>query len=69
MSRRIHQRHKKVTLFKLGKLWVFKHFFDDKETFKTLAENYNYDKFQIRVRDLRREEQGLKRRWLLECYL
>jgi hypothetical protein len=22
-------KHKRITVFKLGKLWVFKHFFDD----------------------------------------
>ena len=33
------QHHKKINLFKLGKLWVFKHFFDDKAIFKALAES------------------------------
>jgi hypothetical protein len=32
------QRHKKINLFKLGELWVLKHFFDDKAIFKALAE-------------------------------
>ncbi len=38
---------KRITPFKLGKLWVFKHFFDDKETFEALAENFNEDKFRF----------------------
>jgi hypothetical protein len=41
------QHRKKIKLFKLGKLWVFKHFFDNKEIFKALAESYNEDKFRF----------------------
>jgi len=37
---------KKITLFKLGKIWIFKHFFDDK-AFKALAENYYEVKFRF----------------------
>lgn len=37
---------KRIILFKQGKLWVFKHFFYNKETFKALVENYNEDKFR-----------------------
>ena len=35
------QRRKKIILFKLGKIWAFKHFFDDKAIFKALAESCN----------------------------
>jgi hypothetical protein len=41
------QCRKKINLFKLGKLWIAKHFFDNKGTFKALAENYNEDKFRF----------------------
>jgi hypothetical protein len=40
-------RRKRITLFKLGKLWVFKHFFEDKEMFKALADFYNEDQFRF----------------------
>lgn len=50
-------RRKKVTQFKLGKLWVFKQFFDNKETFKVLPENYNEDKLGFKFKTFR-EEQG-----------
>jgi len=40
-------RRKRITFFKLGRLWVFKHFFEDKETFRALAENYNEDRFRF----------------------
>lgn len=31
------QRRSKICLFKLGKIWVFKHFLDDKAIFKTFG--------------------------------
>ena len=51
---------KKIILFKLGKLWVFKHFFDNKETFKALAENYNEDKFRFEFKTFGARNQALK---------
>ena len=54
------QRRKKVTLFKLGKIWVFKHFLDNKETFKALAENYNEDKFRFEFKTFGTRNQALK---------
>ncbi len=54
------QRPKKIILFKLGKLWVFKHFFDNKETFKALAENYNEDKFRFEFKTFGARNQALK---------
>jgi hypothetical protein len=46
------KRRIRITLFKLGKLWVFKHFFEDKEMFKALAEFYNEDKFRLNSKPL-----------------
>ncbi len=54
------QRRKKINLFKLGRLWVFKHFFDNKETFKALAEYYNEDKFRFEFKTFGERNQGLK---------
>jgi hypothetical protein len=51
---------KRITLFKLGKLWVFKHFFDDKETFKVLAENYNEFKFRFEFKTFGERNKALK---------
>src|SRR5512137_765591 len=53
-------RRKRITLFKLGKLWVFKHFFDNKETFKALAESYNEDKFRFEFITIGARNQALK---------
>lgn len=41
------KRRKRITLFKVGKLWLFKHFFDDKEMFKALLDYYNKDLYMI----------------------
>jgi len=54
------QRRKKINLFKLGKLWVFKHFFDDKAIFKALADNYNEDKFRFEFKTFGARNQALK---------
>ena len=37
------ERRKRITFFKLGKLWVFKYFLEDKETFKALLDHYSQD--------------------------
>ena len=54
------QRPKKIILFKLGKLWVFKHFLDNKETFKALAESCNEDKFRFEFKTFGARNQALK---------
>lgn len=54
------QRRKGTNLFWLGKLWVFKHFFDNKETFKALAENYNEDKFRFELKIFGERNKALK---------
>lgn len=54
------QRRKRITLFKLGKLWVFKHFFDDTESFKALAEFYNEDKYRFEFKTIGERNKALK---------
>lgn len=39
------KRH--VTLFKAGNHWIFKHYFDDLETFRELADYYDGDGFRF----------------------
>ena len=39
---------------------MFKHFFDNKETFKALAENYNEDKFRFEFKTFGARNQALK---------
>ena len=54
------QRRSKICLFKLGKIWVFKHFFDDKAIFKALVENYNEDKLRFEFKTFGARNQALK---------
>ncbi|MBP7067530.1 MAG: hypothetical protein KBB04_04545 [Methanothrix sp.] len=53
---------KRITFFKLGKLWVFKHFFDNNETFKfkDLAENYNENKFRFEFKTFGERNKTLR---------
>jgi len=37
------KRRKRINIFKVGKLWVFKYFLEDKETFKALLDHYSQD--------------------------
>jgi hypothetical protein len=53
-------RRMKITLFKIGKLWVFKHFFDNKEVFRALAESYSEDKFRFEFKTFGARNQALK---------
>jgi len=54
------QKRKKIILFKIGKFWVFKHFFDNKEIFKALADSYNEDKFRFEFKTFGARNQALK---------
>jgi hypothetical protein len=40
-------KHKRIIVFKMGKLWIFKHFSNDKELFKALADYYNKDQYRF----------------------
>ena len=40
---------KKLNIFKIGSLWCFKYFFDDKEIFRELIEYYNRDKYRFEL--------------------
>jgi len=44
----------------LASYWVFKLFFDNKETFKALAENYNEDKFRFEFKSFGERNNALK---------
>lgn len=45
-------RKKEITIFKAGGHWVFKHYFDDRDTFMELAEYYDKDKYCFVLRTL-----------------
>jgi hypothetical protein len=51
---------KRVKIFKLDKLWVLKHFFDDKEIFKALLDYYNQDQYRFEFKSIGERNNALK---------
>ena len=45
----VEPKKEKLNIFKLGNLWCFKYFFDDKETFKELSEYYNQERYRFEL--------------------
>ncbi len=56
----IIRRKKHINLFKLGKLWVFKYFFEEEEIFKALAEHYNEDMYRFEFKTFGARNNALK---------
>jgi len=54
------ERRKRVTVFKLGKLWVFKQFFDNHELFNALLDYYNKDLFRFEFKSTGARNNALK---------
>jgi hypothetical protein len=54
------ERRKRVTIFKLGKLWVFKQFFDNHELFNVLLDYYNKDLFRFGFKSTGARNNALK---------
>lgn len=46
--------------FYVERAWVFKHFFDNEETFKALVENKNKDKFRFGLKTFGEMNKALK---------
>ena len=44
------ERRKRIVFFKLGKLWVFKQFFDKRVLFDALLKYYNKDLFSFELK-------------------
>jgi hypothetical protein len=53
-------RRKKISVFKIGKLWAFKHFFEDRELFKSLLGYYNKDLYRFEMKTLGSRNDILK---------
>jgi hypothetical protein len=53
-------RRKKITIFKLGKLWVFKQFFDNRVVFDALLDYYNKDLFRFEFKYIGTRNNALK---------
>ncbi len=53
-------KRKSITMFKLGKLWAFKHFFEDKSLFLALLGNYNKDQYRFEFKSIGARNNALK---------
>jgi hypothetical protein len=54
------KRRQHLNVFKVSKLWVFKHFFDDKEIFKALLDYYNQDQYRFEFKSIGERNNALK---------
>ena len=50
----------RVNVFKVGKLWLFKHFFDNRELFEALLDHYNKDLYRFEFKSTGARNNGLK---------
>jgi hypothetical protein len=53
-------KRKRITIFKLGKLWVFKHFFDNRTVFDALLDYYNKDQFRFEFKSIGTRNNAIK---------
>jgi hypothetical protein len=53
-------KRKHITMFKLGKLWVFKYFFEDKALFLALLGSYNKDQYRFEFNSVGARNNALK---------
>lgn len=53
-------RRKNITIFKLGKLWVFKQFFDNRVVFDALLDYYNKDLYRFEFKYIGTRNNALK---------
>ena len=54
------QRLKRITMFKVDKLWLFKCFFEDKEVFNALLDHYNKDLYRFEFKSTGARNNALK---------
>jgi len=56
----VKERRKRIIVFKVGKLWLFKQFFDNKEIFKALLGYYNQDNYRFEFKTTGERNNALK---------
>jgi hypothetical protein len=54
------ERRKHLTFFKLGKLWVFKQFFDNRALYDALLDYYNKDLYRFEFKSIGARNNALK---------
>jgi hypothetical protein len=53
-------KRKRIIVFKLGKLWVLKQFFDNRELFNALLDYYNKDLYRFEFKSTSARNNALK---------
>jgi hypothetical protein len=53
-------KRKRITVFKIGKLWLFKQFFDNRELFNALLDYYNKEQYRFEFKSIGARNNALK---------
>ena len=53
-------KRKRINVFKVGKLWLFKYFFDNRELFEALLDHYNKDLYRFEFKSTGARNNALK---------
>ena len=53
-------KRKRINVFKVGKLWLFRHFFDNRELFEALLDHYNKDLYRFEFKSTGARNNALK---------
>jgi hypothetical protein len=53
-------KRKRISVFKVGKLWLFKYFFDDRELFEALLDYYNQDQYRFEFKSIGARNNAFK---------
>jgi hypothetical protein len=57
----VAERQMRINVFKVGRLWVFKHFFSENEgLFRQLADHYNRESYRFEFKSVGERNQALK---------
>ncbi len=54
------EKRKHVNLFKVGKLWIFKYFFENRELFEALLDHYNKNQYRFEFKSVGARNNALK---------
>jgi hypothetical protein len=53
-------KRKRINVFRVGKLWLFKYFFDNMELFETLVDHYNKNLYRFEFKSTGARNNALK---------
>jgi len=53
-------KRKRLVVFKVGKLWIFKQFFDNREVFEAMLGHYNKDSYRFEFKSTGARNNALK---------